>query len=364
MSNLVPQQRITKNGHVVIRHMRPESADEKTRSAIPAPVVASTAAQAHKPTKMQLKVRRMEFDRRTYNVSFDLRHALDSDEPNEISFEASDAEMYSVMSILPVGESLAMLERGYRTVDDVQEFLREHGIEFLGDDPDDTALKAFSRGIPADTYCDIKMRYGGRTTQEILLDVAEAAGMKPLEKHAFYIDVLREQSNLADIKEVGATRISKCRTPNVIREVLRDIKSGERALSPNDLKRILDRTNGGTCSLTAALSIADICGTDFTLELDDIAAAEKFWRYDGDSFQDTESFKSALSYVDAMGAAWMAETGSERFGLVRHSDFSEMQQAGIDPVVAGRMFGRGLTPTQIIASVKHDIPISVAEGWL
>lgn len=366
MSNLVPRQRVNKRGQTVIRHMRPDGGSVPPAAALPAPSIEPVAAPAQrKLAKSQTRQRDITMNRATLYVSWNLRRALpDNGEPEKLTFKASDAEMYAVLDVLPVPDALVMLEHGYRTTVSTREFLSEHGLDFLGDDPDTTSEEAFIRGIPADKYCEIKTRYGNRVEPEVLLDTAEAYSMKGLEKFDLYMDVLRKETSVSDIREVGVSRIAQSADKNAVREVLIDLKTGNLSFGAKDLGRVLERVNKERCTLHSAVFMADQCGVDFTLGLYDIGGARSFVEQYRGKLNGAEDTKRAISYNDIFCQEGSVASGSARFRGGGMDSFAEVYEAGVDPVLAGQLIARGMTAREVFAHTQRGIPLSIADGWL
>lgn len=376
MTNLIPEKRVDKNGVLTTKHVRAGAKPKSSVSALPAPQIAAAAAPVRKykaPSKRQLTPYVWSFTARFENLiakAFEspnapLLESLGVDPDIEVfRFEATEAEMYTMMSRMGTRTALAMLQAGYRTPESSEDFLRHNGHGDLLQQRD-IALEAQERRIPISDF----IRETSRTSQErmdgeFFMDSMEAAGITALDY--YYVSEIREGLiRLADVKAVGATRIKKSDSWEPIREALKSIASGEASYTTDDLKFILDRfSNSGLsrAERTAnAITLTDRYGGDFIRQLESLSMPTM------DLYEDI----SAMGF-DRDRAASIILYGSKVYegaeGVYTYSknypsaeEIVRFHDAGIS---VEDVNNKVVTITQLDAIENHGIAPGVSGGWL
>jgi hypothetical protein len=366
MSNLQAVKRMDKNGVLSTKHVRIDPKAKMSVSALPAPKAgpAKAPVKAVKaPTKGQLKPKPNAITASLEQRDPELLKALGIDADLGIyRFRASDAEIYDVLSVADNGTALALLKSGIKTRDAAENYLMDNGFEHLLTDNSAHAQEAQSRGIAPKWYFQqTRWSINENLSDPLFWDALEVTNSAALSYNPDLRHSVRNGSiRLADIKTVGATRLSKSLGQEEIETALTRIASGEAKYSAADLKEVIEKFGEQSNVLVEnALTLTEDYGIDYAMSLRNpkvfVITVNEIMKDDG---EDPERIKSVLKYFDDMDASGTLAHGGFEATM---SNVIRFHDAGVSPADAAS--GK-VTLEQLDAIEEHGINPSLSSGWL
>lgn len=364
MSNLIPEQRVDKNGVTVTRHVR-ATASSTTGKALPKPKLAKTKTSGLKltPTKQQAREHFYMFDVNRHPVDSDLLTVLGVVPHDRRGFIASEFKVYDVLSVTDRGTAIALLEAGVSSSSDAKKILTTLGKESLLQDNSEVATEALQRNILSFRY--IEKGTGSEPEGEHFLDYLEASNIMSLSKYPDMHNCIRDGSiKLADVKLITPDRITMADNWITIKKALTKLGDGTANYTVNEVNDILDRytRNGSSVGSTLRLvfEMADTYGAAFAIEIPPTDNTVNFSYYLLDHEVEVERSKSLLRYNHQVFSSLSGLTSNNRRKTSKE-DIVAFHDAGANP---DHVANGSITITQIDAITNNGIAPSVSGGWL
>ena len=381
MSNLIPEQRLDRNGRLVTKHVRVSAQQAAGRSILPPPSAGTTkttkaAQKAYKPLSRQLE-RQYRSYRLSSSPADDPLSTQKERERNRYngahtSFEASDLEMYDVLSATTsTGNALAIMAEGdVRTAKEARSYLKKRKAHELIADRSELMTAAFERGISADAFIEgSEVLTVSEAESPYVLDIVEFKNSAL--NHSFNAFMLDEIVNgnvaFSDLKHIGFTRLKTNSRAYGLTGLLTKLHRGEADYTIDDIKAFVIRTEGKTNYeiFANAANFAERFGFDLLNDERDFRIVHK----ESDHFLNpVSSFRrnhddedKAYTYQRiAYAVHVMRGVASNQF-----TGFStEFFEAGIPVEVAVDVVNGGGGLREAIAIHEGGIQSSVAGGWL
>lgn len=256
MTNLIPEQRLDRNGKLVTKHVRATPKQTAGRSALPQPKLAAkvqskTGTKTFKPRSSQLQ--------QTYHSHPASRYALDerlmtTEERQRgglhgsyYAYTASEVDAYEVLSVAPIGAALMMLTRGIRTADEAREYLTQHGAADLIVDHRDMIQEALEKNVNHYDFVEhyeLSFTDEGRSSDNLIDAIRFSStslnqGVNSTAVH----DILSGDISYEDIKAVGVTNLKPHHRLSSLQVTFRRIKRGEGDYTIDGIKEIIKRSS-------------------------------------------------------------------------------------------------------------------------
>lgn len=261
-NHLIPEQRLDKNGRLNTKHVR-AAKPQPSRASVPPPALSGTATAPRKkpltpgqkkPKEQTLNIAHVPRDHELYRQ---LGVSPYFDSYRDIN--ASDEEVYAVLSVAAPGNTVALLSAGYRTAEDARTYLQQNGFGHLITDSSEHCAEALERRIPPQRFINA-ITYLTNPESPHYMDAVEVhSTSKQLS-----IKVRDGQVNLSDIKEIGLKKIASAKDPETITQALQWIASGDAAMTTADLNELLEEF---PYSLRDALKMTNKYGAEFVAGL-------------------------------------------------------------------------------------------------
>lgn len=378
MTNLVPEQRLDKNGRFNTKHVRATPKARSATSNVPAPSLATAGkVKETKPAQKAFRPRvsQTRQERHTLNdLGNDFHPALkDLDRAGyswgrnylAFSFEASEVEVYDVLKVTTPDNAARLLGSGIRTADEAVEYLRTHGASDAIIDASALATEALQRGIKSDLF----MTRGPEMLKEdspYAMDALEARSITSIADQVpgqVEYSILAGKIKLADIKYIGAAKLKTHKRLRRSAVALSNANDPDWPYTLDDLKTLVERA--------ATENSPSVEGEYY-------CALEHLMQVGPEAINDCES----LALFRAINASHRSHPRDERydriayesklFGLFRQSGKNRegtelamrLRDAGIPAEDAGRMLNEGMSERAIIAVINEGTEKPLAEGWL
>lgn len=265
-NNLVPEQRLDKNGRLNTKHVR--AAKPQALSAkVPAPALSSpkkklTAAQTRQRTRVV-----------AYSApgNYELSQQLCTDyHSDNIEVTASDEEFYSVLSVTSRANAFTLLQAGYRTADEASNYLMDNGFEELLQDNTSLCEEALTRKIPPHKFIQSGVNLRGPEGSDYYLDALEVyCSSIPSNGKSFSNLVVTNmvyggEVSLSDIKGIGFKEVGAFSDKAALFDALEKINAGTATCTTSDLKAIMSKHPK---AFRDSLDIANRYGTELALSI-------------------------------------------------------------------------------------------------
>ena len=353
MNSLTPQQRADKNGKIVTRHVRTDSAPATT-AHIPSPVAAV------KPVEERKRWRQLASD---WPVDEALR-AVCIPYQKERSYVVfcTDSEVFNVMSVVRGANALALLTTGARTKEEATSFLHENGLSHLVEDNTVIMRNAQRRKILPQHVMRFMDELGDQKRSPLFMDAMESYSHPALHRvkhddpHFVSKLVLDGTIRLSDLKRIGPHRITHAAVTNAypIMHALKDMKQGNYRYSTDEMKDLLGIKE--IPNTYKVMELADKYGVDDTLRIA---------KYCG-----LNSTQEVIQVVNQYGMenfeapmAYMQEVCDKSGYFFDVESLGRIYESGVSADDAARSLKEGLTVTQILA-IGKDVEAPLAKGWL
>lgn len=358
---LIPEKRPDKNGRLVTRHVRTDTAAPLSNKKLPAPVLGSGRKEAPqaKTVKNQHRDIRVRFaDEKLMDIC---RRKLWVRNP--IRFTATDAEVYDVFSAVGDGNNaLLLLAAGVRSGGEARDLLSKHGLPELHTDNTDLVEELIRRGVPAvpalqaaaefsyatkddPHYCDAVEAYGVRALRE-----TSGSGFQSIPNL-----ILNGDINLSDVRTVGASRIAAAaKSINVVYQLER-IANGVSPYDAATLRKLLEHAAKDELSVVYdPIRMADQYGADFVLSLKGFRFSVQLQAEFRDTGYNIDEQKQILVLDDEIRAGGQYATFPELCAL---------HDAGVPADAVIDELSKDIEVQQIIA-IHEGIEPSMSSGWL
>jgi len=372
MANLIPVQRVDKNGRLVTRHVKASSAPVSAQK-LPAPVMKKLGKQgAFTPTSRQKEKRTFELFLYYTDCDAELTDKLAEDGYHYgktvqagFRFIASETEFYDVLSVLSLGNAVTMMRSGVRSKEEALKILNSLHLNRLVEDNAAMTEAMLRNRISFKSFLGIRNEcdYSEGTDPQLYADAADILSTRGYSQlvtpwgTGVYYEVLDGRISAADVKTIGVNRFQRSFSSDPIFNALAAIHEGKADYDAAQLAQFLDRTSGEV-GYTAAIDMANAYGIEFAGGLDNI------WKAQGihDTLQDNdvETRRAAIIYADTIERLI---DPSKPYSL-SSVDILKLYREGIDPEIAVEQTEARLTPEQIIAIYKEGIASSIASGFL
>lgn len=365
MSNLIPEQRVDKNGVTVTRHVRAAKASTSDK-VLPKPKIAKAkgGGLGITPTKQQSRQHFYMYNTKAHPVDSELLTALGITPHHRTGTLASDFETYDVLAVTDRGTAIALLEAGVHSAKEAKKILKTLGKDHLLQDNTDIATEAINRNILP--YFYVNKGTEEETSNPHFLDYMEVLNITALSQYQeLHLSVRDGSINVSDIKELTAARITMAENSSVVKSALVKLANGTANYTVKEAGEILDHYSSDRSSsfgsvLRQAFELADRYGSDFAIEIPPENNMMNFSNYLMDEEVETERSKSLLRYALQIASSPNGNTSPNRPRL-NYESIIIFHDGGADPnLVAAGM----ITTTQIDAIKNHGIAQSVSGGWL
>jgi hypothetical protein len=359
MSNLIPEQRVDKNGVTVTRHVR-ASKNATSGKDIPKPKLANAKYSGLKitPTKQQARQHFYLFDAKKHPVDSELLTALGIVPHARKGIHASEFQVYDVLSVTDRGTAIALLEAGVSSSTEAKKILTTLGKRSLLQDNSEVAAEALKRNILSFRY--IEQGTGTESEGEHFLDYLEASNIMSLSQYPDMHNSVRNGSiRLEDVKTLTPARITMADNWITIKKALTKLAEGTANYTVNEVNDILDRYPTVGSTLRQAFEMADHYGAAFAVEMPPTESTVSFSYYLLDHEFEVERSKSLLRYNQKV-VSNLSGFGSGR-RKPSHEDIIVFHDAGANP---DHVANGSITITQIDAITNNGIAPSVSGGWL
>lgn len=364
MSNLIPEQRVDKNGVTVTRHVR-AAKNAPSGKDMPQPKLAKAkyAGLQINPTKQQAREHFYMFDAGKHPVDSELLTALGIVPHARTGFHSSEYQTYDVLAVTDRGTAIALLEAGVKSAADAKRVLKTLGKESLLHDNSDVAAEALTRGILSFRY--IEQGIEGETENSHFLDYLEASSIMSMSQYPDMHKSVRDGTiSLDDIKAVTPARITMADDWRTIKQALTKLASGTANYTVSDVSQILDRytKNGSSVgsTLRLAFEMTEHYGVQLAIDIPPTDTTVSFSNYLLDHEVDVERSKSLLRYNHRVFTSLSGLVSDNRRKLSKE-DIIAFHDAGANP---DHVANGSITITQIDGINNHGIAPSVSGGWL
>lgn len=382
MNNLVPEKRLDRNGKLVTKHVRSTPRQGSTRSAIPAPTAdaktsAKTATRAYKPLPRQTEVKYRSYQTATYPSNEPLttkeQRSMNIRRSAYLGFNASDAELYSVMSATTsTGNALEIMARGdVRNAKDARAYLKKHKATELIADRSELMTAAFERGLSAETFIDGYEQLTERERESpFVLDAVEFKtsaldhGMNSL----ILDEIVCGDIAFSDLKAIGITRLKTNAKAYALTNVLTRLNKGEANFTVDEVKSFVIRAMEAKVveeSFKRAANFAAHRGFDLLQDKEDFELVNQNYYH---VMALTSGFKKAHEdepiEVSLNRIEYAVKLKKEVSGNFYYGYAQDFFDAGIPVDATANVVNAGGGVREAMAVHKDGIQSSVSGGWL
>jgi hypothetical protein len=375
MADLIPQQRADRNGKIVTRHVRATPQQAAGRSAMPKPSVGApdqnkAAQKAFKLRPAQLKQAHQSHPARVHDL--DERLMTDEERGSGIShnlyygFEASEVDIYDVLSVAPPGAALRMLAHGVRTADEARAYLIERNAADLITDNYRTAREALEKNVSHYDFLDTYSRLDSDTgrASEHLVDAVRFAstslnsGVNSLAEE----DILSGHISFDDIKAVGVTQLKPHNRLSSLQVTFRKMKRGEGDYTIDGIKELIKRSSDENIQ---SREFNYVCRAMDHLGQEKVLGVKHLFNL-ANAFHHFKIAPGASKFEDgierALYLAHFKEGVNNPRMIVSASD--EFYDAGIPVELAIAVAANGGGAREAMAIHEEGIESSLSGGWL
>ena len=370
MANLIPEKRMDKTGKLVTRHVRSGPASAAAKTAMPAPSVGANPVKTVvgvKPRSKQLTQQRSiwqnasTFFKEGRPPRIFMENESNPFRAGYLAFEATDAEIYDLLSIVGPGHALELLSHDISTSEDARRYLTENGMEHYLMDNSAFAGEMLSRGVDPTKLIDLLADEGPEVgwNEPGFIEFAELYSSPSLHKQwpKLKDDLLAGHITMKEIRSLGIANVSSRDRLIDSLGAVRALKSPDAKFSLRDLKEVLLLANAnklGGDDYAVVMRMLIECGPkDLPGLAKDLPGVWRVARAYGERHLGAQVLYH-LKFDHEMNN-WHRHL---------HKMVIPLQEAGVDPVQAAQMIDAGMQVEAIIAAQKEGITPSVASGWL
>jgi len=337
-------------------------------------VTSKNAVKASKPTSKQLEYSYYALDFNAYSPDSDIVNTLGIDTSDYARFTCNHVMFCDVLSVVEADNAIALMSRDINTSEDALQFLNDQGLNHLIKDKSWETNELLTRRIRPLSYAEITAKgRGEQSTPSQIIDAAEAHSTTALRDWQRYpsvpIRILDGAINLADIKEIGATRMIRADPKgDALIQALARINNGDVDFNAADLKSLIKTFYDETAEIydmDKLLGMSYSYGIDFTRDLfnPDYAfrLSSHLNRPRAPQRRNALEEKLIIAYGDKM-CRYQSEHGFQ-IGSA-YSEVEQLWEAGVDYRDAAKGLREGYSVNQIAAIHKESIAPSISGGWL
>jgi hypothetical protein len=354
-NNLIPEQRLDKNGRLNTKHVRavkPQALSAKVPApALPTTKKKLTAAQTRQRTRVV-----------AYSApgNYELSQQLGTDYHNDdIKVTASDEEFYSVLSVTSRADAFTLLQAGYRTADEASNYLMDNGFEDLLQDNTALCEEALARKIPPNQFIQSGVNLRGPESTDYYFDALEVycsslpSNSDDRSRLVVANNVYDGKVGLKDLKEIGFKEIGAFRDKAALFDSLEKINAGTATYTASDLKLLMEKHPR---AFRDAIDLTNKLGAEFALSVDD--PNYQYVEYLEEQGTDKERSMKLLQYSDQVSKAELE---------------NEIYRPTLPYKTLEKCYDAGLTPTQVAVDDYTDqqldgllegVTPGVSSGWL
>lgn len=367
MSNLIPEQRLDRNGKLVTRHVRSEGGASFSLPYVPAPKLSISGNDPSLIDGWRLVPSQTNKKQRTES-------GASAPYGTAPVFEASDVEVYSVLSVTSPATGLQLLADGVRIASEAIRRLTEEGREDELVDHSDMARQMLLRRVPAE-FCIMgleRLSEEQRATSdpELLADYLEFFSIRSImrkDSPKIADEVLSGEISLAHVREVGIDHLKTGGRLEIARPAFKELQKGTAEFTTDDLAHALYENRGayevrshvdymikyGKSSLERLRNLG--VGTFGGMKIGDLAA-----RVTGEDEEAIDVIEYTSRLVDSSGLKPDTRSWGGMTELLEKGRF--LHDAGVDVQYAAERI-HAEEPREIAASF-HDTHKAVGSGWL
>lgn len=382
MTNLIPEQRLDRNGKLVTKHVRATPKQGAGRSAIPAPSAGTKrpskpVTKAYKPLPRQLE----SFHRSFRLASFPANDPLTDKSQREknmyqsihTNFQASDAEIYDVLSATTSqGNALEIMARGgVRSAKEARAYLKKNKAPELIADRRALMTAAFERGMSAEVFvsCYELLDEKARQSPHVLDAVDFKKSALNYNFNAFVLEeIVSGDISLSDLKAIGYSRLKPHSRAYALTELLIKLNHGEADYTIDDVKAFVIRAAEAKTdddSFRRAASFAFHRGFDLLQDKKDFDLMNQLHYH---VLAPTSSFKRNHEDEDIELSFDRIEYGVRMGKLLEKEGYSGSSipyfEAGVPFEIAANVVNGGGGIREAMAVHQDGIETSVSGGWL
>jgi hypothetical protein len=371
MPNLIREQRVDKNGVLNTKLVSAAPKASKAALRVPAPSVGSSASsrakkiaeKPFKPRPAQVQKQFYSLAHGSYRISPELLvtmpFAVPSGQSTFYSFEASEVEVYDVLSVTTPGDAMELLQRGVRTAADATKYLNRRKMKMLVKDYGKYSEEAIKRNISSYKFMEcFDATKDSEMESPYFMDALELRCSSSLSDQYHWIkdELLAGEMRMEDIKAIGFAKLKPFRRLYYSRHALDEMNKPDAKFNIDDLKAVVDQAIEEGIKERVYKSVMD------------------YLIHEGPEFLKSVSSFKELGHVDVNHS--MSKDRFERtkyeleFRALDGSRFrarevvTKLYEQGIPPADAVPLIKEGVPIDNIAGIVNGGIERSLAEGWL
>jgi len=371
---LVPEKRVDKNGVLTTKHVRATSRTRKEGLSVPAPSLVSAAPSTHskgtqkayKPRPSQTTQKQRRFDSNYAKCHENLKSSEEYGETwgrsIDFLFTASEAEMYSVLSVASAGDALRLLDHGFRTADDAVKYMRRKGAKDAIIDLRELAEGAFQRGISSENFM-LRIDTMLKDDSPYILDTLELASIASISDQSYGTiqnKVLGGKIKLDDIKYLGPSKLKSYDRLRSTEPALTRLNEPDPKFTIDDLKTLVERANVEGSKNREFRIAVDHLIEDGAEAINDAESLDFFYRVTL-----SHRFPRADRFERIAYETKFFKTYQRKAGFPAGTELAmRLRDAGVPADEAARLMNEGMSERAVIGVVMQGTEKPLAEGWL
>lgn len=367
MNNLVPVQRRDRNGKLVTRHVKADAGMPSSMMSVPAPKLGQVASG----DSIIDGIRTYPSQGKSKARSASGMEAAYGETP---AFEASDIEMYSVLSVTTPSTALELLAAGVKSGDEAEEWLFTEGRVGELENHAEEARQMLSRRVAAQFYLmgieRLTDEQVATAKPELLHDYLEFFAIRSImrkDSPAVADEVLSGEIRLSDVRDVGIDNLKTGNRLEIARPAFKALKQGTDKFSIEDLRHALLQF-GSYNNVAAHVGYLLKFGSDSLARLNNLGAgsiggmnlgdlADRTGASDEDTL-DVIDYTSRL--VEASGLKVKPRSWGDIADLLEKGKL--LHDSGVDVQYAAERIHD--EEPQVIVATFNGTPKAVSSGWL
>lgn len=243
-NNLTPVQRYDRNGKLVTRHVSDAAGSSTAMGNVPAPMLSSSENKPSLTEGLRL-VPSQTFSKRRTDSGAPVTYGT------EPVFEASEVEMYDVLSVASSDAVVGLLTAGVRSAEEAVDRLSAEGRASELTGSGFIAREMLSRRVAVEFYIMGMERLSEEQVRnadpELLADYLEFFAIRSImrkDSPQIADEVLAGEISLADVREIGIDHLKTGGRLEIARPALKELKKGTREFTVQDLSKALQKRIG------------------------------------------------------------------------------------------------------------------------
>lgn len=358
MTNLIPEQRLDKNGVLTTKHVRADPRGAAKKGSLPAPALGALGLTANAEQKW------WQVGSNKWDCDEELAYLVQSHFSATQAYKCSDTEAYELLGVVHPSNVFPLLSIGIRTQEKAKAFLEGARLTRLNMDYSAMAAEAVNRGYGARKFLNFATAYSEYTDDSVFMDAAEVHfdpdlegaemdGGYNLRNQALEDMVINGLIRVSDIKEIGSEFIREhSAVQGDIYTHLKLLNENKTVLeSASAIKQVILDAERFSMTVTSSLAMASAYGP----QIPDIARGANT----------VQAWRLAMKLRDAGRSAEENVTILEYAIVVpEHEAAIALYEAGVSKEDAARGWQNELTVEQTIALAKKTVTSSLASGVL